>query len=329
MQETTTMKAAVRERFGSPDVLELRDLERPPLTDDGVLVRVRAASVNRADWYELTGRPWFARPMVGLRRPKSDRVGSDFAGTVVAAGREVTKFQPGDEVFGGRSGACAEYVCARVRAIAAKPAHVSFEEAAAVPIAGLTALQALRDHGRLKPGDKVLVNGASGGVGTFAVQIAKALGAAHVTAVCSTRNVEQAKLLGADHVIDYTREDFTRGDQCYDLMIDNAGNRSFSACTRVLAREAIVVLVGGPMRNPLLGPLPHIVGARLRSMIGSRKAVFFVARFNEDDMEVLRELLETSKISPAIDRRYELSEIADALRYMGDGHARGKVVLTV
>jgi NADPH:quinone reductase-like Zn-dependent oxidoreductase len=328
IQETSTMKAVVRNRFGPPDVLDVRELEQPTPLDDGVVVRVRAASLNRADWYEVRGRPWLGRPMMGLRRPKSERVGTDFAGTVVAVGRDVTRFQPGDEVFGGGSGSLAEYVRARVPSIASKPAHVSFEEAAAVPIAGLTALQALRDHGRLKPGDNVLVNGASGGVGTFAIQIAKALGA-QVTAVCSTRNVDQARLLGADQVVDYTREDFTRSDQRYDLLFDNAGNRSFSACKRVLAPQATIVLVGGSMTNPLLGPLGHILRFRLRSMFGSRKAAFFVAKFNAADLDVLRELLETSKVSPAIDRRYELSEVADALRYLGEGHARGKVVLTV
>ena len=221
------MKAIVRDKFGPPDILQLEEVEQPEFADDGVLVRVRASSVNRLDWYDLTGTPWVARPMTGLRRPKSRLIGVDFAGTVAAVGKDVTDLQPGDDVFGGRSGnsgAFAEYVCAQ-KGIARKPANLTFEEAAAVPMAALTALQGLRDHGQLQPGQKVLVNGASGGVGTFAVQIAKALGA-EVTAVCSTRNVEQARSLGADHVIDYTSEDFTRSGRRYDVILDVAGSRS-------------------------------------------------------------------------------------------------------
>jgi NADPH:quinone reductase-like Zn-dependent oxidoreductase len=296
------------------------------VADDGVLVRVRAASVNRADWYTFTGRPYVGRPSMGLRKPKSQLLGTDFAGTVEAVGRDVTEFRPGDEVFGGRSGAFAEYVCARF--VAVKPAHLSFEEAAAVPAAALTALQGLRDRGQVQPGQQVLINGASGGVGTFAVQIAKALGA-DVTAVCSTRNVDQARSIGADHVVDYTREDFTRSDRRYDLLFDNAGSRSWTECKRVLNPQATVVLVGGSMGNHLLGPLGHVVKLRLAASLGSRKAVFFVAKFNHADLEVLRELLEAGKVKPVIDRRYELSEIADAFRYMGEGHAQGKVVIAV
>ncbi len=229
------MKAAVRERFGSPEaVVEIREIEKPVPADDEVLVRVRAASLNMADWYDVTGRPYVGRVQMGLRKPKSERLGVDYAGTVEAVGKDVTQFRPGDDVFGGRNGAYAEYVCAREdRAIVPKPADVSFEEAAAVPVAALTALQGLRDRGQLEPGQKVLINGASGGVGTYAVQIAKALGG-EVTAVCSTGNVEIARSLGADHVIDYTREDFTRSDRRYDLMLDVAGSRSWSACKRVL-----------------------------------------------------------------------------------------------
>ena len=228
------MKAAVRDRFGSPDVVELRDIEKPAPADDEVLVRVRAASVNPADWYEVTGRPYVGRTQMGLLKPKSNRLGVDYAGTVEAVGGNVTEFRPGDEVFGGRSGAFAEYVCVREdRAIVPKPANLTFEEAAAVPVAALTALQGLRDKGQVQPGQKVLINGASGGVGTFAVQIAKALGA-EVTGVCSTPNVDIARSLGADHVIDYTREDFTRSDERYDLMLDIAGSRSWSECRRVL-----------------------------------------------------------------------------------------------
>ena len=323
------MKAAVRDRFGSPDVVELREIEKPTPADDEVLVRVRAASVNPADWYSVTGRPYVGRPQMGLLKPKSNRLGVDFAGQVEAVGKDVTQFRPGDEVFGGRDGAFAEYVCVREeRAVVPKPANVTFEQAAAVPIAAITALQGLRDKGQIQPGHMVLINGASGGVGTFAVQIAKALGA-EVTGVCSTRNVDLVGSIGADHVVDYSREDFTRSDRRYDLMLDVAGSRSWSECTRVLDPQATLVIVGAPKGNRLLGPLSHIVKVRLAALRSSRKVVFFIAKFNKEDMQVLQELLETGKVTPVIDRRYELSEIADALRYLGEGHAQGKIVLTV
>ena len=327
------MKAIVRNTYGSPNVLELQEVEKPDLADDGVLVRVRAASVNRGDWYSLTGTPYVARMQLGLLKPKTNRLGVDFAGTVEAVGRDVTQFRPGDEVFGGRSsGAFAEYVCVRVgsahQCVAPKPANLTFEQAAAVPVAALTALQGLRDKGQIQLGKQGLINGASGGVGTFAVQIAKALGA-EVTAVCSTRNVELVRSLGADHVIDYTREDFTRSDQRYDLMLDVAGSRSWSECRRILNPQATLVIVGAPKGNAVIGPLSHIVKVRLAALRSSQKIVFFVAKFNKPDMEVLRELLEVRKVRPVIDRRYELSEIADALRYMGEGHAQGKIVITV
>jgi NADPH:quinone reductase-like Zn-dependent oxidoreductase len=325
--QASTMKAIVRDTYGSPDVLELREIEQPALTDERVLVRVHAASVNRGDWYGLTGL-YLARPETGLRKPKSRLIGSDFAGTVEAVGADVTEFRPGDEVFGGGSGVFAEYVSARARSVALKPAHLTFEEAAAVPVAALTALQGLRDRGQIQPGQKVLINGASGGVGTFAVQIAKALGA-EVTAVCSTRNVDVVRSIGADHVVDYAREDFTRSDQRYDLMFDNAGSRSWLECKRVLNPHATVVLVGGQMGNRLFGPLGHVVRMRLAALGSGRKLVFFVAKFNKADMEVLRELLEARKMTSVIDKQYELSETADAFRYMGEGHAQGKVVITV
>jgi NADPH:quinone reductase-like Zn-dependent oxidoreductase len=327
MAHTSMMKAIVRDTYGAPEVLKVGEVEKPELTDDRVLVRVHAASVARGDWYSLTGL-YIGRAEMGLRKPKSRLVGGDFAGTVEAVGRDVTEFQPGDEVFGARSGALAEYACARTSAIALKPAHVTFEEAAAVPTSAITALQGLRDKGQLQPGQKVLINGASGGVGTFAVQIAKALGA-EVTAVCSTRNVDLVRSLGADHVIDYTCEDFTRSAERYDLMFDNAGSRSWSECKRVLAPNARVVLVGGQMGGRVLGPLAHVIKAKLAAMFGSRKAVFFVAKFNSADMQVLRELLETGKVTPVIDRRYPLSEVADAFRYLGEGHAQGKIVITI
>jgi NADPH:quinone reductase-like Zn-dependent oxidoreductase len=321
------MRAVVRNTYGSPDVLELGETDKPELTDDGVLVQVRASSINPADWYELTGTPYVARAQMGLRKPKSNTLGVDFAGTVEAVGRDVTQLRPGDDVFGGRSGAFADYVCAR-RAVVAKPAALTFEEAAAVPVAGLTALQGLRDKGQLQPGQKVLINGASGGVGTFAVQIAKALGA-EVTGVCSTRNVDIARTLGADHVIDYTREDFTRSDRRYDLLLDIAGSRSWSECKRVLNPKATLVIVGAPKGNRALGPLGHIAKVRLASIPSSPRAVFFVAKFNMPDMVVLHDLLESGKVKPVVDRRHELNEIADAFRYLGEGHAQGKVVVSV
>ncbi|MDQ3121248.1 MAG: NAD(P)-dependent alcohol dehydrogenase [Actinomycetota bacterium] len=322
------MKAAVRDRYGSSEV-ELREVDKPVPTEDEVLVRVRAASLNMADWYGVMGRPYVGRTQMGLRKPKTNRLGVDYAGVVEAVGENVTEFRPGDEVFGGRDGAYAEYVCPREdRAIVPKPANVTFEEAAAAPVAALTALQGLRDKGQLQPGQKVLVNGASGGVGTFAIQIAKALGA-EVTAVCSTSNVDIARSLGADHVIDYIQEDFTLGDQRYDLLLDVAGSRSWSECKRVLTPQATLVIVGGPKSNRLLGPLGHLVKVRLAGVRSSRKVVFFIAKFNKADMLVLRELLESGKMTSVIDRRYDLSEIADAFRYLGEGHARGKVVITV
>ncbi len=323
------MKSAVRDRYGSPDVVELREIDTPVAADDEVLVRVRAASLNLGDWYSVTGTPYVGRTQMGLRKPKSNRLGTDFAGQVEAVGKDVTQFRPGDEVFGGRNGAFAEYVCVREeRAVVPKPANVTFEQAAAVPVAALTALQGLRDKGRIQPGQKVLINGASGGVGTFAVQIAKSFGA-EVTGVCSTRNVDRVRSIGADHVIDYTREDFTRSDRRYDLMLDIAGSRSWSACRRVLNPQAILVIVGGPMNNRPIGALGHVVKTLLAGLVSSRKVVFFIAKFNKADMVVLRDLLETGKVSPVIERRYELSDIADALRYMGEGHAQGKIVITV
>jgi NADPH:quinone reductase-like Zn-dependent oxidoreductase len=321
------MRAIVRNKYGSPDVLELQEIDKPDRADDCVLVRVRAASINPADWYGMTGRPYVGRAMMGLRKPKERVLGADFAGTVEAVGRDVTGFQPGDEVFGGRTGALAEYVCVR-NAVAPKPANLTFEEAAAIPVAAITALQGLRDKGQIQPGQKVLINGASGGVGTFAVQIAKAFGA-EVTGVCSTRNVDIARSLGADHVIDYTKEDFTRNDRRYDLMLDIAGSRSWSECKRVLNPQATLVVVGAPKGNRLLGPLSHVVKVRLAALRSSRKVVFFIAKLNKEDLAVLRELLEAGKVTPVIDRRYALSDVVDAFRYLGEGHAQGKLVITV
>ena len=320
------MKAIVCSSYGRPDVLEVAEVEKPALADDLVLVRVRAASVNPADWYGVAG-PLIVRPSTGLFKPRSNRTGIDFAGTVEAVGKNVRHVSPGDDVFGARSGALAEYVTVR-DAVVAKPANLTFEEAAAVPVAAITALQGLRDKGQLRAGQQVLINGASGGVGTFAIQIAKALGA-EVTAVCSTGNVEQARSLGADHVVDYTREDFTHGDRRYDLLLDVAGGKSWSQLRRVLTQDATVVIVGAQKRR-LVGPIGHIVRLRVASLLrGSQKAVFFIAKTNRADMEILRELLETGKVKPVVDRKYELAETADAFRYLGEGHARGKVIVTV
>jgi NADPH:quinone reductase-like Zn-dependent oxidoreductase len=319
------MKAVIRTTYGSPPVLEVVETDQPELTASGVLVRVHAAALNRLDWYHVTGTPLLGRPEMGLRKPKSPTFHADFSGTVEAVGQDVTKFKAGDEVF-GRGAPLAQHVCAEVDAVARKPAGVTFEEAATVSVSGRTALQALRDHGQVQPGQKVLINGASGGVGTFAVQIAKALGA-EVTAVCSTANVDQARTLGADHVIDYTREDFTRSGRRYDVLFDNAGSRSWSACRRVLAPNAIVLLVGGPKKNRLLGPLAHIVKLKLRAMLSSQQAVFFIAKPSTADLEALAELLEAGTLKPAIDRRYALSDVAEAFRYLGEGHPRGKVVI--
>ena len=323
------MKAAVRDRFGPPAVVEIREVDKPAPADDEVLVRVRASSVNLSDWYAVTGRPWVARGTMGIRKPKSEPLGTDYAGVVESVGKDVTQFEPGDEVFGGRSGAWAEYVVAKAdRGIVPKPANVTFEEAAAVPVAALTALQGLRDKGRLQPGQKVLINGASGGVGTLAVLVAKALGA-EVTAVCSTRNVEQARSLGADRVVDYNQKDFTRSDRRYDLLLDVAGSRSWRACKRVLDPQGTFVVIGGPRKSRLVGPLGGVIKKKLGGVLGRRKVVFFVAKFNKEDMEVLRELLEAGKMTPFIDGRYELSEVVDALEHMGEGHPGGKIVLTV
>ncbi len=322
------MKAIIYNRYGSPDVLELKDIDMPVVTDDGVLVRVRASSVNPLDWHSMTGTPYLVRMGGGLRRPKDNRLGADFAGTVEAVGRDVTTFQPGDEVFGACAGAFAEYVCARQDRMVIKPANLTFEQAAAVPVAALTALQGLRDKGRIQPGHKVLINGAGGGVGTFAVQMAKSFGA-DVTGVCSTRNVDMVRSLGADRVIDYTRQDFTRGGQRYDLMLDIAGTRSWSECKRVLAPRATVVIVGGPKTNRLLGPLGHVVGMGLAALPGRRKAAFFITQMNQPDLAAIRDLLEAGSVAPVVEKSYGLSEAAEALTYLGTGHAQGKLVLTV
>ena len=319
------MKAAVRERYGGP--VEIKDVAMPEIEDGRALVRVRATSINRGDYYSLVGKPALARPMMGgVRRPKSPLLGGDFAGVVEAVGAGVTEFKPGDEVFGGKTGAFAEYVTPK-ESLALKPANVSFEEAAAVPVAALTALQALR-RGEVEPGQRVLINGASGGVGVFAVQIAKSLGA-HVTAVCSTRNVEQSRALGADRVIDYTKDDFTREREQYDVLLDVAGSKSFRACKRVLKKDARFVIIGGPMSTPLLGPMGHIGAVKLSSIGGSRKTMFFIAAFNRADMDTLRDMLGSGALRPVIDEIYPFEKIGDALRKIGTGHVPGKLVVRI
>ena len=321
------MKAMVYDRYGGPEVLELRDVDKPELVDDGVLVRVRAASVNPVDWHLLTGLPLLARIGTGLRKPKTGRLGTDFAGVVEAVGKDVTRFKPGDEVYGARNGAFGEYVCVR-KSIAPKPANLSFEEAAAVPVAAVTALQGLRKC-ELRAGQKVLVNGASGGVGTFAVQIAKALGA-EVTGVCSTQKVELVRSIGADQVIDYTRDDFTQNGARYDVIFDGAGNRTWSESKRVLNDGAHLVIVGGPKDNRLYGPFGLVIGRRLLSIPGSRSVVApFLAKFDRQTMLDLNALLESEQIKPVIETEHPLSEVQGALAYLGQGHARGKLVITV
>ncbi len=320
------MRAAVAERYGT-DALELKEIETPALADDRILVRVRAAALNKLDWYGVTGTPLAARVMTGLRRPKSRLVGNDFAGVVEAVGKDVHDFQPGDEVFGANTGALAEIVRTMDGWVAPKPANLAFEEAAAVPIAALTALQGLRDRGRVQPGQRVLVHGASGGVGTFAVQIAKVLGA-EVTAVCSTRNVEQARALGADHVVDYTKEDVSRSGRRFDVIMHVGGRLSWRRCKRILTPEGRLILAGAT-GNSFLGPLGYFARMWLASQASRRTAVFFIAKFNRPDLDVIRELLESGQIRPVVDKRYELSEVAEALRYLGEGHARAKIVISV
>jgi NADPH:quinone reductase-like Zn-dependent oxidoreductase len=324
-----SMKAAVYRCYGSPDVVKLESVAKPTLEDDRMLVKVHAASVNPLDWHYMRGKPYIMRASSGMGTPEDIRLGVDFAGTVEAVGKSVQQFKPGDEVFGGADGAFAEYVKVRAAgSVAAKPANLTFEQAAAVPIAAITALQALRDEGKLQAGQKVLVNGASGGVGTFAVQIAKVLGA-EVTAVCSTRNVATAHSIGADRVIDYTQEDFTKGSQHYDLIIDNVGSHSLSEYRRVLTPKGILVIVGAPGDDPWLGPLSASIKAVLVNPFVSQKLGFFLADLNQNDLNTLGQMAAAGKLTPVIDRRYPLGETAAALRYVEAGHSRGKVVITV
>jgi len=323
---TALMKAIVYRCYGSPDVLEFANVEKPTPADDEVLVKVAAASVNPLDWHYMRGSPYIMRLGTGLGAPDDSRMGVDFAGTVEAVGRNVTRFRPGDEVFGGRTGAFAEYVIVpEDRALALKPGNMTFAQSASVPIAGLTALQALRDKGKIKPGQKVLINGASGGVGTFAVQIAKSFGA-EVTGVCSTRNVEMVRAIGADHVIDYTQEDYADSGHRYDLIIDMVGNHSLLENRRVLNPDGIFVIVGGPKGN-WLGPLMSPVKALLLSPFVGQEFVMLLAKLGKDDLTILGDLMQAGKVTPVIDRSYGLNEVPAAVAYSEEGHARGKIVI--
>ncbi len=323
------MKAIVRTDYGSPDVLQLKEVEKPGPNDGEILVKIHAASANPADYHRMKGGlvRLFGE---GLRKPKDPRLGIDIAGRAEAVGNNVTQFQPGDEVFGACAGGFAEYATARENRLALKPVNLSFEQAAAVPVAAITALQGLRDKGQIKPGQKVLVNGASGGVGTFAVQIAKSFGT-EVTGVCSTRNLDTARKIGADHVIDYTQADFTRTGQRYDLIYDVVGNHSVSDYKRALNPNGTCVIAGVGFPSPSLWRIfEHMVLRPMLPKTGNKKIGFMgIAKINQKDLVFLKELLEAGKVVPVIDRCYPLSETAEAMRYLGDGHARGKVVITV
>ena len=327
------MKAIVQERYGPPsDVLELRDIEPPAAADNQVLVRVEAASVNPADWHLMRGDPYIARLQTGMRRPKHTVLGSDVAGRVEAIGANVTAFGPGDEVYGcsfaDGHGGFGERAAVRADLLAAKPANLSFEQAAAVPLAGMTALQGLRDHGRLQPGQKVLVIGASGGVGTFAVQIAKALGG-EVTGVCSTRNVDLVSSLGADHVIDYTKEDFTRGGARYDLILQVAGTASPSDCRRALTPKGALLLSSGEPTGRVFGPVGRMVKAGVLAPFVSQRMLSFLMKPKKEDLLVLKQLIEDGKVTPVIDRTYPLAEVPEAIGYLEGLRARGKVVVII
>lgn len=322
------MKAITYAAYGTAEVLRLAEMERPVPKEGEVLLRVRAASVNPLDWHFMRGTPQLVRMATGLRKPKWPRLGVDVAGQVEALGKGVTQFQPGDIVFGTCRGAFAEYACTVEGKLALKPASLTFEQAAAVPVAALSALQSLRDKGRLQRGQKVLINGAAGGVGTFAVQSAKALGA-EVTGVCSTRNGNMVRSIGASHVVDYTQENFTKMGQQYDLIVDTIGNHTLSACRRALTKKGTLVLVGGPDTGGLLGPLAGLLQTLVVSWFVSQKLRPFMARVRQADLLVLRELIEAGHLMPVIDRTYPLSDVPAAIRYLEEGHARGKVVITM
>jgi len=324
------MKAIVNCEYGIEN-LRLRELEKPSPNDNEVLVRVRAASINPVDGHLIRGG-WPMRPMTGMRKPKNIRFGTDFSGVVEAIGKNVTDFKTGDEVFGAKNGAVADYICVKAdRAIVMKPSNITFEQAGSVGVAGVTALQGLRDKGHIQAGQKVWINGASGGVGTFAVQIAKAFGA-EVTVVCSTSNVDLVKSIGADHVIDYTKEDFTKTDQRYDMIYDLVGNHSFSERRQILTPNGICVLagIGGAGFHPeSWGRILGNFKTAFRSKFTSQKFVTYIAKLTKDDLKVLRDLMQSGKVAPVIDRTYKISETQDAVRYLEEGHARGKVLISL
>jgi NADPH:quinone reductase-like Zn-dependent oxidoreductase len=319
------MTAVVQDRYGTAAVLATREIPRPRITENQVLVRVRAAGVNIADWAVMNGLPYIARPVYGMRKPKNEVRGTDFAGVVDAIGSGVTRFKPGDEVFGSAQGSYAEYAAAAEDELALKPARLTFAQAAASPMAGLVALQALRD---IQPGQKVLINGASGGVGTFAVQIAKSF-AAEVTGVCSTRNMEMVRSIGADHVIDYSAENFTSGGKRYDLILDNVSNHSLSDLRRCLTPTGTLVPNGGRFDNRWFAGGGRIVSGKIRFRFGSQKLKNFLVSMKSENLLALKELIEAGKVTPAIDRTYPLSEASEAIAEVGKGHARGKLAITV
>jgi NADPH:quinone reductase-like Zn-dependent oxidoreductase len=321
------MKAIVYRNYGSSDVLHCEDVEKPAPGDGEVLIRIRAAAANPLDYHFMSG-VYVMRLMTGLLKPKPTRPGVDLAGEVEAVGRNVTRFRPGDAVFGSGRGSFAEYVCAPENRLALKPANLTFEQAAALPVAGLTALQGLRDKGRLQPGQKILINGAAGGVGTFAVQIARSLGA-EVTGVCSTGSVDLVRSIGADHVIDYTLDDLTLSAQRYDVVFDCVGNRPLSAWRRVMMPRGTFVPVGVRPGGLWIGPLPYLLKLLVSSPFVRQKVVFFVARANHEELVALKELIEANTVTPVVDRRYTLSEAPEAIRYLKEGHTRGKVIITV
>ena len=325
------MKAAILSRYGPPDVVRIEDVDKPVPKDNEVLIKVRAAALNPLDWHGMRGSPYIMRLAGGLRNPKDARLGFDVAGEIEAVGKNVTQFKPGDEVFGMCRGSFAEYACASESSafsvLAMKPPKATFEQAAAIPMAGLTALQGLRDKGQIQKGQKVLINGAAGGVGTFAVQIARSFGA-DVTGVCSARNGEMVRSLGADRVVDYTREDFTRSPERYDLLFDCAGSRSLSEYRRVLNPKGALVVVTGP-DGYWLGPLTRFISALVMAPFASQRLVPFVAKAAKEDLTTMSDLTETGKVTPVIDKRYRFIEIADALGYLEQGHARGKVVIAL
>jgi NADPH:quinone reductase-like Zn-dependent oxidoreductase len=321
------MKAAIYLRYGPPDVVQVKDVDKPVPKDNEVLIKVRAASVNPYDWHFMRGTPYPFRMASGLRKPKDNRLGADVAGQVEAVGKNITQFKPGDAVFGMIRGAFAEYACASESVVALKPANVTFEQAAAVPIAAFTALQALRNKGHVHQGQKILINGAAGGVGTFAVQIAKSFGA-EVAGVCSTRNLDMVRSLGADQAIDYTQVDFTTSAQQYDLILDCIGNHSLLACRRVLLPRGLYLQVGGPSGPWMLGVLVRLVAMPVLSRFLSQNFAFVGAKSSKDDLTLLHDLMQAGKVTPVIDRCYSLTELREAIRYLEQGHARGKVIIT-